>query len=114
MLPPKISVKLYPVEYAALYTYMARTYNQVLSFGLNSRVNEILLHDLFYRRAHILKHNAQSHTGKARSISFKSTEARALYDELKPHSHIDVLLGNVFGHLDRSLINAGFNNNLSC
>lgn len=113
MLPTKISVKLLPIEYATLYTYLSRNFNQVESFGLNSRVNELLLHDLFFRRAHILNHHSHYNKGKARSITFKVTEARALYDELKPYSYTDVLIGQIFGHLDRSLINAGFNNSLN-
>lgn|GEM_PF-3339657 len=108
-----ISIKLLPLEYATLYTYLSRNYSQVESFGLNSRVNEILLYDFFIRRAHILNHHSHYHKGKARNLSLKATEARALYDELKPFSYTDVLIGQIFGHLDRSLINAGFNNALN-
>lgn len=105
-----VTIKLYPMEYSQLYLHLAGVYNSAKSFGLNSSVSHILLHDLFCRKAYIINRNSHNPTGKLRSISFKPHEARALYDELISYSNTNVVLGQIFGHLDRAMVNLGFNN----
>ncbi|WP_428657601.1 hypothetical protein [Runella sp.] len=108
----KVIIKLYSVEYAALFGHLHKISTHTGQLGLNSTVSHMVLYDLFWRKGHTIECNAKSKKSKPRSITLKPVEAKALYDELRPHSYTDVLLCQIFGHLDRALLNLGFNNTL--
>ena len=106
---PNVTIKLYQLEYVHLYCHLIKVSEHVEVLGINSTVNSMVLSVFFKRKKQTITTNAQSKNGKPRSLSLKPHEAKALYEELKLYSYSDVMLGQIFGHLNRALINLGFN-----
>lgn len=104
----KVTVKLYPLEYAALYRHIRNLSENVITLGLTASVGSLLMYDFFCRKGDQIVRNARGR--KMRSISLKPHEARALYDELRLYSSYDIVLGQIFGHLDLAMVNLGFQN----
>lgn len=107
-----ITIKLYPSEYSLLYTHLEHIEANTSQLRLNSSIGHLVLAAFFHRKRETIKSNALSNKGKIRSISFKALEAVALYHELAPFSRHHVLIRQLFGHLDRALVNAGMNNKI--
>lgn len=105
---PKITIKLHPIEFAALYYHLETIAKNTQSLGFNSSVSDLVLTDYYTRKALQLIANARQ--SKDRSITLRPSEAIALYLDLIPESHTDDLKGQILGQLDRALINLGFNN----
>lgn len=106
-----ITIKLYPIEYGFLYGFLNGNNQTVSLMGLNSHISNLVMDQFYVRKGVNIKQNATSYTKKPRRLVLKPLEAKALYDSLRL---IDYPVAKViFGHLDRALINAGFNN-LSC
>lgn len=106
-----ITIKLYCNEYAFLFSFFEQNKENVDLMGLNAHVISLCLEALYERKRFNIKQNALSYSKSPRSLTLKPYEARALYDELR---NLEFPVAKIiFGHLDRALINAGFNN-LSC
>ena len=106
-----ITIKLYQIEYSFLYEVLKRNNRNVELQGLNSHISNLVMDQFYVRKGGNIKHNATSYTKKPRRLVLKPVEAKALYESLRL---IDYPVAKViFGHLDRALINARFNN-LSC
>ena len=106
----KVTVKLYPLEYASLFEHLSNLAKNAQEYGLNTTAGQLLLYDFFSRKWNMIGRNANNRKGKMRSLSLKPHEARALYDELRIYSNVDVVIGQIFGHLDRAMVNLGFKN----
>ncbi|MCA0229856.1 MAG: hypothetical protein LCH91_05290 [Bacteroidetes bacterium] len=106
-----ITIKLYPIEYSYLFGALERNKKNVDLLGLNSHVGSLCLEALYVRKQNNLRRNALSRSKLPRQLTLKPIEARALYDALRISD--SPFAKTIFGHLDRALINAGFNN-LSC
>ena len=104
----KVTIKLYPLEYASLYHHIRDLSENVITLGLTASVGSLLMYDFFCRKGDQIIRNARAR--KMRSISLKPHEARALYDELSIYSTTNVIIGQIFGHLDRAMVNLGFKN----
>ena len=105
-----VTVKLYPLEYLSLYNHLTALFDNVKAQGLNASTGQLLLYDFFWRKGNQIVRNAQSRKGQMRSISLKPHEARALYEQLRIYSTTNVIIAQIFGHLDRSMVNLGFQN----
>ena len=109
MITPNVTIKLYPLEYTHLYWHLDKLANNAETLGLNATVNSMVLSIFLKRKEPAIINNALSKKGKPRSLTLKPHEAKALYHELKLYSYSDLILGQIFGHLNRALINLGFN-----
>ncbi len=109
MITPNVTIKLYPLEYTHLYWHLDKLAQNTEALGLNATVSSMVLSGFLKRKETTIMHNALSKKGKPRSLTLKPHEAKALYDELKLYSYSDVILGQIFGHLNRALINLGLN-----
>lgn len=107
-LPTKITIKLYPIEYAALLGFLQRSTENTQVLGLNAHLNDIVLYSLYLRKWQMIQASMLYQTKKPRTITLKPHEAKALYEELR-HTK-EGMLSLILCHLDRALINQGFNN----
>lgn len=107
----KVSLKLGRLEYVVLYSQLYNVSDSVKHQKLNSRVSELVLNDWFCRKHDQLLENANSRSGKPRSVQLSIIEVKALYEELAPYSS-NQIINNIRGYIDRILINHGFNNKL--
>lgn len=106
----KVTVKLYPLEYTHLFEHLSKLEKNVKAQGLNASTGHLLLYDFFWRKGNQIARNAKSRKGQARSLSLKPHEARAIYEDLRIYSYNHVFLGAIFWHLDRAMVNLGFQN----
>lgn len=106
-----ITIYLSRVDYAYLLGALERNSKNVSLLGLNAHIGSMCLEALYVRKLSNLKKNALSRSKSPRQLTLKPHEAKALYDALRISD--SPIAKVIFGHLDRALINAGFNN-LSC
>lgn len=110
-LPTSISIELYPVDYSYLWGFLENNSKTVLEFGLNTHIGALVIEALYTRKYLMIRNGSFSSSKKPRRLTMKPLEAKALYEELK---YADSPLATIIlGHLDRALINAGFNNSLN-
>lgn len=104
-----ITLKLYSTEYAALGSYLDDLQRNTIALGYNATTAHILLSEFFAKKTPQFIRNATTHSKIPRSIKLRPAEAKALYQELLYTDRND-FLQNIINHLDRALINQGFQN----